>query len=304
MSTGTRIEWTETTWNPNTGCDRVSPGCDNCYALSLSGRLKAMGQAKYQTDGDPRTSGPGFGVAMHWDVVDQPLSWRRPQTIFVNSMSDLSHPRITDEFIAAVFAVMAVASWHRYQILTKRPRRFRALLGKSSFREQVAEGIESRGGEHKLAHAVHVGDPAVWPLRSVWLGISAEDDSRTRERLPLLADTPAALRFVSAEPLLDNISSALQEERGDGPLIAQMDWVIVGGESGPDHRPMRASWARAVRDVCLAARVPLFFKQWGGRTPKAGGRELDGRTWDEMPIAPISTVRHVGMGSRTSVSSR
>ena len=146
MSSGSSIEWTETTWNPVTGCDRVSPGCDNCYALSLSARFKAMGQVKYQADGDPRTSGPGFGVTMHWDVVDQPLGWRRPQTVFVNSMSDLAHPKVADEFVAAVFAVMGMAGRHRFQVLTKRPRRLRALLRKPAFREAIAGAMVERGG--------------------------------------------------------------------------------------------------------------------------------------------------------------
>jgi protein gp37 len=289
MSVGTSIEWTESTWNPNTGCDRVSPGCDHCYALSLSGRLKAMGQPKYQTDGDPRTSGPGFGVAMHWDVVDQPLSWRRPQTVFVNSMSDLAHPRVTDEFIAAVFAVMGLADRHRYQILTKRPRRFRSLLQKSEFRSLVVQAMAERGGDLGFVEAVHEGDPAVWPLRSVWLGASAEDDVRARERLPLLADTPAAVRFISAEPLLEDITEGLHHSHPDdesGPVLASMDWVIVGGESGPDHRPMEIDWVRGIRDTCLRLDVPFFFKQWGGKTPKTGGRTLDGRNWDEMPGGP------------------
>lgn len=286
MSVGTSIEWTETTWNPNTGCDRVSPGCDHCYALSLSGRLKAMGQPKYQTDGDPRTSGPGFGVAMHWDVVDQPLSWRKPQTVFVNSMSDLAHPRVSDEFIAAVFAVMGLADRHRYQVLTKRPRRLRALLQKDEFRELVAQAMVRRKGDPELVEKVREGDSAAWPLPSVWLGVSAEDNVRTRERLPLLADTPAAIRFVSAEPLLEDITDGLHHpgpDEGSGPVLSAMDWVIAGGESGPTYRPMDPDWARGVRDACLATAVPFFFKQWGGRTPKAGGRTLDGVTWDQMP---------------------
>lgn len=289
MSVGTSIEWTETTWNPNTGCDRVSPGCDHCYALSLSARLKAMGQPKYQADGDPRTSGPGFGVNMHWDVVDQPLTWRRPQTVFVNSMSDLAHPRVTDEFVAAVFAVMAIAEHHRFQVLTKRPHRFRSLLAKNAFRDMVADAMVQRGGDPTVAEAIRAGDPEVWPLRSVWLGVSAEDDVRARQRLPLLADTPAAVRFVSAEPLLEDMSDALHHPHHNVQVIRQMDWVIAGGESGPDHRPVDPEWVRAVRDACLAAGVAFFFKQWGGRTPKAGGRTLDGRTWDQMPDTPVRT---------------
>jgi protein gp37 len=226
---------------------------------------------------------------MHWDVVDQPLSWRRPQTVFVNSMSDLAHPRVTDEFIAAVFAVMGLADRHRYQILTKRPRRFRSLLQKSEFRSLVVQAMAERGGDLGFVEAVHEGDPAVWPLRSVWLGASAEDDVRARERLPLLADTPAAVRFISAEPLLEDITDGLHHSHPDdesGPVLASMDWVIVGGESGPDHRPMEIDWVRGIRDTCLRLDVPFFFKQWGGKTPKTGGRTLDGRNWDEMPGGP------------------
>lgn len=283
MSSGSSIEWTETTWNPATGCDRVSPGCDHCYALSLSARLKAMGQAKYQADGDPRTSGLGFGVTMHWDVVDQPLGWRRPQTVFVNSMSDLAHPKVSDEFVAAVFAVMGMATWHRFQVLTKRPRRLRALLNKRAFREAVATEVAEREGDPAFANAVRAGDPAVWPLRSVWLGVSAEDGIYTRERLPLLAETPAVIRFVSAEPLLEDIADDLLWPHEGRPVLAKMDWVITGGESGPYHRPMHPDWARSVRDACNRLDVPFFFKQWGGRTSKAGGRTLDNRTWDDMP---------------------
>jgi protein gp37 len=284
MSTSSSIEWTQTTWNPVTGCDRVSPGCDHCYALTLSARLKAMGQPKYQRDGDPRTSGPGFGVTCHRDVLDQPLSWRKPQTIFVNSMSDLFHPRVPDEFVAAVFAVMALADRHRYQVLTKRPKRLRALLRRPGFRGLIADAvIERDAAAERLAEAVREGDPSVWPLRPVWLGVSAEDALRTRERLPLLAGTPAVVRFVSAEPLLEAIDDALATLHDDQSLLAHMDWVIVGGESGPHARPMAKAWAAGVRDACLAQGVPFFFKQWGGRTPKAGGRVLDGRTWDQMP---------------------
>lgn len=286
MSSGSAIEWTHATWNPVTGCDRVSPGCDNCYALSLSARLKAMGQPKYQADGDPRTSGRGFGVTMHWDVVDQPLTWRKPQTVFVNSMSDLAHPRVSDEFIAAVYAVMILGGHHCFQVLTKRPRRLRGLLNKAQFRGLVAEAIEDRIIDSSLPEAVRAGDRAVWPPGNVWLGVSAEDSVRTRERLPLLADTPAAIRFVSAEPLLEDITDALYDSHRGRAVLELMDWVIVGGESGPECRPMAGDWARGVRDACLALERPFFFKQWGGRTPKAGGRELDGRAWDEMPDVP------------------
>ena len=246
------IEWTDATWNPTTGCDRVSPGCDNCYALDLAARLKAMGSAAYQQDGDPRTSGPGFKLTLHPDRIDQPLRWKRPRRIFVNSMSDLFHPDVPSYYIAAVFDVMAAAHQHSFQILTKRPRR-------------MAE----------LSHGATFGER--WPLPNVWLGTSIETD-RYAFRTDYLIATQAATRFLSLEPLL-------------GPLpsldLTGIDWVIVGGESGFGARPMDPQWVREIRDRCVDAGVPFFFKQWGGRTPKAGGRELDGRTWDEYPGRPL-----------------
>jgi protein gp37 len=245
MSDKTAIEWTEATWNPVTGCDRVSPGCDHCYALTLAARLKAMGSPKYQDDGDPRTSGPGFAVTIHRDELVVPRQWRRPRLVFVNSMSDLFHPRVPASFVAKVFEVMAETPQHTYQILTKRPKRARAVLR----------------------------DVTPDPLPHAWLGVSVEDDKRT-DRVAILREVPAAIRFLSCEPLL-------------GPLpsldLADVDWVIAGGESGPNARPMRESWLLDIRDKCLVSGVPFFFKQWGGRTPKAGGRVLAGQTWDQMP---------------------
>jgi protein gp37 len=243
MADKSAIEWTEATWNPVTGCDRVSAGCDHCYALTLAARLKAMGQPKYQRDGDPRTSGPGFGVTMHPAELEIPKRWRRPRVIFVNSMSDLFHPQVSADFVARVFEVMAATPQHTYQVLTKRPKRARQLL---------------RG----------------WtPARNVWLGVSIEDD-RVVDRADILRQVPVAVRFLSLEPLL-------------GPLrsldLNGIEWVIVGGESGPDCRPMRKEWVLDLRDRCQAAGVPFFFKQWGGPTPKSGGRVLEERTWDEMP---------------------
>jgi protein gp37 len=249
MADKSAIEWTEATWNPVTGCDRVSAGCDHCYALTLAARLKAMGQPKYQRDGDPRTSGPGFGVTMHPSELEIPRRWRRPRVIFVNSMSDLFHPQVSADFVARVFEVMASTPQHTYQVLTKRPKRARQLL-----RDRT-------------------------PVPNVWLGVSIEDD-RVVDRADVLREVPVAVRFLSLEPLL-------------GPLpaldLAGIDWVIVGGESGPDHRPMRKEWVLDLRDRCQAAGVPFFFKQWGGPTPKSGGRVLEERTWDEMP--PLASAR-------------
>jgi protein gp37 len=243
----TSIEWTEATWNPVTGCDRTSPGCDHCYAMRLAGRLKAMGQPHYQRDGDPRTSGPGFGVACHEDVIEAPLRWRSPRLVFVNSMSDLLHPEVTDEFVRQVFATMATASQHTFQILTKRSSRLRDL-----------------------------GPTLDWPA-NVWMGVSVEN-ARYRFRIADLRHVPAAVRFLSIEPLIGSV----------GELdLTGIGWVIVGGESGPGARPVEYAWVVEVRDQCQAAGVPFFFKQWGGRTPKAGGRVLDGVVWDEMPEVAV-----------------
>jgi len=243
MADHSGIEWTEATWNPTTGCDRVSPGCDNCYALTLAKRLKAMGSEKYQEDGDPRTSGPGFKLTLHPEVLDLPKSWRHPRVVFVDSMSDLFHPEVPLDFLYQVFDVMNETPQHTYQILTKRSQRL----------EKVAGELD-------------------WPS-NVWMGVSVESD-RYRFRINQLRRVPAAVRFLSLEPLL-------------GPLpdldLTDIDWVIVGGESGPKARPMEQTWVEDIRDQCARARVPFFFKQWGGRTPKAGGRELSKRTWDEMP---------------------
>jgi protein gp37 len=266
MTTRSAIEWTQTTWNPVTGCDRISPGCDHCYALTLAARLKAMGQAKYQTDGHPPTSGPGFGVMVHEATLTEPLGWRRPQRIFVNSMSDLFHARVPTAFIAEVFAVMAATPQHTYQVLTKRPARMARLLTAEAFGARVAAARRQlprqRGG-------LGLG----WPLANAWLGVSIETDAYVR-RADALRAAPAATRFLSLEPLL-------------GPLpslnLAGIDWVIVGGESGPGHRPLDLDWVRQIRDRCVALGIPLFFKQVGGPTPKAGGRLLDGRAWDQFP---------------------
>ncbi len=251
MSDGSAIEWTEATWNPVTGCDRVSEGCDHCYALTLARRLKAAGNPRYQVDGDDQTSGPGFGVTLHWDLLQRPLSWRRPRLVFVNSMSDLFHPRVPAEFIRRVFHTMAMAEHHTFQILTKRPGRMASMMRRLS--------------------------PA--PLPNVWLGTSVEDQRWARVRIPSLLETPASVRFLSCEPLLGPLD--VLQYLGPG----RVDWVIVGGESGPGARPMDPGWPRSIRDQCLAAGVAHFFKQWGGRTPKAGGRHLDGRTWDELPAS-------------------
>lgn len=243
-----KIEWTNETWNPVTGCDRVSPGCDNCYALTMSARLKAMDQPKYQTDGRPETSGPGFGVQTHPDTLDEPLRWRKPRRVFVNSMSDLFHPQVPDEFIARVFAVMLDTPQHTYQVLTKRPKRMRSFVH------------------------LWLGESWAQWLDNLWLGVSVEDQERADQRIPLLLDTPAAIRFVSAEPLLGHVR--LDEIRGSNgldylPLTGttapepRIHWVIVGGESGPGARPMQIEWAHQLVRQCQQAGIAVFVKQLG-----------------------------------------
>jgi len=270
MSTASKIEWTETTWNPVTGCDRISSGCDRCYALTLAKRLKAMGSQKYQADGDPRTSGPGFAVTVHEDTVPEPLRWRKPRVVFVNSMSDLFHARVPDAFIASVFAVMAATPQHTYQVLTKRPRRMRALLASDAFCSQVGAAVGALGLGTAADRA-----PLPWPAPNVWLGTSIENDDYTW-RADCLRQVPAAVRFLSLEPLLGPLPSLSLDGIG---------WVIAGGESGPGCRPLDLAWVRDIRDRCASQDAAFFFKQVGGPTPKAGGRQLDGRTWDEYPAA-------------------
>ncbi len=240
--TKSAIEWTESTWNPTTGCDKISAGCDNCYALTLAKRLKAMGQERYQTDGNPQTSGPGFALSIHPKTLDLPRTWKSPRTIFVNSMSDLFHPEVPIGFIREVFDVMTDTPRHTYQVLTKRSKRLAQLSGQLP-----------------------------WP-ENVWMGVSIESQHYAF-RGDHLRSVPAAVRFLSVEPMLGRVV----------PNLDMIDWVIAGGESGPGARRVDPDWIRSLRDLCLLSAVPFFFKQWGGRTPKAGGRVLDGQTWDEYP---------------------
>ncbi|WP_020580162.1 DUF5131 family protein [Actinopolymorpha alba] len=300
----TKIEWTERTWNPVTGCTKVSSGCDHCYAETIATRF-AGGKAF------PR----GFAVTLHPERLDQPLRWRKPATVFVNSMSDLFHADVPDEYIAKVFAVMALTPQHTYQILTKRPGRMRSLLNSERFR--VAAAMETAIGYSEAPRNLFT-----WPLPNVWLGVSVESQKWADVRIPALLDTPAAVRFLSCEPLLGPVT--IHEYR-DRPADPTIDWVIIGGESGHNARPMHPQWARRLRDQCAAAIVPFFFKQWGAWAPvgegeiaketdlhirrdgyawpitephgakdgtevvmrrvgkSAAGRELDGREWNEMP---------------------
>lgn len=228
------IEWTETTWNPITGCTKVSAGCKNCYAERMAKRLKAMGQPNYTND---------FKITAHEHMLELPLKWKKPQTIFVNSMSDLFHEEVPEPFIFKVFEIMNRANWHRFQVLTKRSERLSLL-------------------NHKLPWAPHI-----------WMGVSVENQENTN-RINHLRGIGAQIKFLSLEPLLGPIKKM---------NLKGIDWVIVGGESGPGARPMDESWVIGIRDICVRAKVPFFFKQWGGTQKKKAGRLLDGRTWDEMP---------------------
>lgn len=236
MAQATSIEWTEASWNPVTGCTKVSPGCKHCYAERMAKRLNAMGQPRYTN---------GFKVTLQKDLVTQPLRWKKSRRIFVNSMSDLFHDAVPTDFIQKIFETMKRAHWHEFQVLTKRPARLHALK-----------------------------DRLPWP-QNVWMGVSVESEDYLW-RVEKLTSIPAAVRFLSLEPLL-------------GPLpnlsIEDIHWVIVGGESGPGARPMSIEWVRDIRARCLEHQVPFFFKQWGGKRKSKNGRQLDGRTWDQFPKA-------------------
>ena len=234
MSTRSSIEWTETTWNPVTGCTKISQGCKNCYADRMSRRLRAMGVPKYRD---------GFSVAVHPSVLGDPLRWRKPRLVFVNSMSDLFHQAVPTEFIESVFEVMNQASHHTFQVLTKRPAR--------------VSGLNSR---------------VRW-TPNIWLGTSIESEDWLG-RLDFLRETDAQTKFLSLEPLLGPLP---------GLTLEGVDWVITGGESGPGSRPMHAEWVRHIRDRCVESDVPFFFKQWGGVFKKRTGRTLDGRKWSQFP---------------------
>jgi len=229
------IEWTEATWNPVTGCTKISPGCKHCYAERMAHRLKAMGQLNYVN---------GFEVTLHERSLSIPLRWRKPQTIFVNSMSDLFHESVPTEFILQAFDVMRRAHWHRFQVLTKRADR----LANLSLELPWADNI--------------------------WMGVSVESEGYTH-RIDHLRETGALIKFLSLEPLLGPL---------DNLKLDGIDWVIAGGESGPGARFMDPEWVLSIRNQCVEARVPFFFKQWGGVWKKKFGRTLEGRTWDQMPV--------------------
>jgi protein gp37 len=247
MAENSHIEWTDATWNPVTGCSKLSPGCKHCYAERLSNRLQAMGQLNYRR---------GFEVTLQPQMLDHPMRWRRPRRVFVNSMSDLFHENVPESYILEVFSAMRRAHWHQYQVLTKRSER---LLKMDAF----------------LRWEPHI-----------WMGVSVES-AKYLQRVEDLRRTRCHVKFLSIEPLL-------------GPLqnldLRGIDWVIVGGESGPGARPLNPAWARDVRELCIKSEVPFFFKQWGGVSKSKTGRLLDGRTWDEMPRFPAET-RHIEPGA-------
>jgi protein gp37 len=233
--TKSKIEWTESTWNPVTGCDKISPGCKHCYAERMANRLYEIGQKKYRN---------AFELTLHPPVLEEPLRWRKPQTIFVNSMSDLFHKDVPFEFISSVFQIMNMASWHRFQVLTKRADRL----------EELSSSLP-------------------W-ASNIWMGVSIET-SKYRYRIDHLRKTAATIKFLSLEPLLGPLQNLALEG---------IDWVIVGGESGPGARSMKKEWVIDIRDQCLSAEVPFFFKQWGGVNKKKAGRMLEDEKWDQMPI--------------------
>lgn len=287
----TKIEWTDETWNPVTGCTEVSPGCDHCYAKTFAERWRGIPGHHFEH---------GFDVVLRPERLDQPLRWKKPRRIFVNSMSDLFHNEIPSAYIAEVFAVMALAQQHTFQVLTKRHGRMRSLVSQDLYDLMVKA----------LADRPEFTGHVRWPLPNVWMGVSVENQQWADIRIPALCHTPAAVRFLSCEPLLGPVDLALttvapvvgartgHEPRFTSKVMRRpIHWVIAGGESGHGARPMHPDWARTLRDQCQAAGVPFLFKQWGEWAPregwtdettfrvgkKAAGRLLDGRTWDEYP---------------------
>ncbi len=238
----TKIEWTDEVWNPVTGCTKISPGCKNCYAERMAKRLQAMGSPLYKN---------GFKVTLHPSALEKPLHWKKPKMIFVNSMSDLFHDDVPDEFIIKIFLIMEKAKRHTFQILTKRPERMQLILN----------GLMSRPPFL----------PPFYPLPNVWLGVSIENQETADERIPQLLRTPAAVHFISAEPLLDPVDLRFPKSKNPN----QDTWVICGGESGPKARPMNPEWVRSLRDQCKDAGVPFFFKQWGEWV----GSDVEEETW-------------------------
>ena len=252
MSLQSNIEWTDATWNPVTGCTEVSPGCDHCYAKIFAERWRGIAGHPYEQ---------GFDIRLWPERLELPLKWKKPRRIFTNSMSDLFHMDVPDEFIFRVFETMVKADHHIFQLLTKRPSRL--------------VNLSNQITEHIRLHSTKGLD---WPS-NIWIGVSVET-IQYEWRVEKLRQVPAAIRFISAEPLLDSLLDL---------NLQDIDWLIAGGESGPKHRPCDPKWIRELRDKCLQNNVSFFFKHWGGRHPKANGRELDNQTWDEFPVYSSTT---------------
>ena len=276
MSDKTAIEWTDATWNPIRGCSRVSDGCRHCYAETVANRFKGEGQPY---EGLIAKGGQWNGKIVEIDdLIDQPLRWRRPRRIFVNSMSDLFHENVPDDTIDRIFAVMAVAERHTFQVLTKRPERMRSYLSQDRRREWADWAVNLWGGvDSDALHDAIMADDKVLP--NVWLGVSVEHQKAADERIPHLLATPAAVRWISAEPLLGPVDLDCWPETGCSRNWLDeeggIDWVVVGGESGPHARPMHPEWARSLRDQCAAAGVPFLFKQWGEWAPTIHAYDTD-----------------------------
>lgn len=290
-----KIEWTDASWNPVTGCTQVSPGCDHCYAKTFAERFRGVPGHPYEQ---------GFDLKLWPSRLDIPIRWAKPRRIFVNSMSDLFHADVPTEFIAEVFAVMAVSGRHTYQVLTKRPQRMARLGNDPEFRRSVQAKVDERRRIFRILQRMAVlPDIAItWPIPNVWLGTSVETQEYTH-RIDWLLKTPAAVRFLSCEPLLGPLDltnwfaccpscgNPRRDRIAEGCLCCQrnpdvlrgVDWVIVGGESGPGFRAVDPIWVSDIRNQCTVFSVPFFFKQWGGIRSKAGGRDLDGREWSEFP---------------------
>ena len=293
----TNIEWTDETWNPTVGCSIVSPGCHNCYAMRMAKRLQSMERPEYADVIDRGGRWTGTVIELP-ERLDQPLKWKKPRRIFVDSMSDLFHESVSDKFIAAVFGVMGAANWHTFQVLTKRPERavefFRWLVRQGDHHSATHDYVCLHHAQKLCDHAglrhVSRGEslPAAWPLPNVWLGVSCEDQKRADERIPLLLSLPAGVRFVSAEPLLGPIGFQISN------LKSQINWVIVGGESGPGARECDIAWMRSIVMQCQAAGVAVFVKQLGAKPFNwhFGGTvenslialtDRKGGDWDEFP---------------------
>ena len=246
MADNSKIEWTDSTWNPIRGCTKISPGCTHCYAETFAERFRGVKGHPYEQ---------GFDLRFVPEKLEEPLRWSKPRMIFVNSMSDLFHEDVPTEYILQVAGVMQKANWHTYQVLSKRADRLQTVLN-TSLREQAS-------------------------LPHIWWGVSVENRKHGLPRIEYLRNTPASIRFLSVEPLLEDLGTV---------DLSGIHWVIVGGESGPSAREMRPEWVRDIRDQCVAQHVAFFFKQWGGPRPKSGGRELDGREWNDFPLSSSFAV--------------